>query len=227
MCSSKHERLQCIFSTKPGWKSALWGTAILFRETRNLVALQPSFSAFTISPLKRQQHTPAYRTPRKRTTQRSCQNHGKKKRGVKPERSANPPKKIEQTLFINEKKPSTTTPPGPPQLCAKTSTGAHQRRISPNSAHFFEKFGAPDLPPGIIGTMGRIGLVKVAVNFQKIAWIRCPYVLGSKRNSGVGVVLLLIFFFGVVWFRCMCVCCCVYLLDFWCYVGCVLVLWVY
>lgn len=32
----QHERLQCIFSTKPGWKSALWGTAILFRETRTL-----------------------------------------------------------------------------------------------------------------------------------------------------------------------------------------------
>lgn len=123
--------------------------------------------------------------------------------------SANPPKKIEQTSVINEKKPSTTTPPGPPQLCAKTSTGAHQRRISANSAHFFEKFGAPDLPPGIIGTMGRIGLVKVAVNFQKIAWIRCPYVLGSKRNSGVGVVLLLIFFFGVMCLMCLL---CVYLI---------------
>ena len=45
--------------------------------------------------------------------------------------------------------------------------------------------------------MGRIGLVKVAVNFQKVACIRCPYFLGIKEK----VVLVLVF-------------CCWY--SFWC-----------
>lgn len=137
--------------------------------------------------------------------------------------SANPPKKKnERTSVINEKKPSTTTPPGPPQLCAKTSTGAHQRRISPNSAHFFQKFGAPDLPPGIIGTMGRIGLVKVAVNFKKSREYAVHTSWEVKRQwCWCRFVVDILFWCDVISLFVVCV------FDFWCDVGCVLVLWVY
>lgn len=70
--------------------------------------------------------------------------------------------------------------------------------------------------------MGRIGLVKVAVNFTKNRVNNAVHTSWEEKNSCVGVVLLLIFFFGVV-----CLLFVVCALDFWCDVGCVLVLWVY